>query len=92
MLNFAERFKEVLKVTSTKQIDLAQALGVTQGAVSNWVTELHLPDIETIKQIAEFLGCNAGWLAFGEGKMMCEGGQPPQNISQTVQHSPNTLE
>ena len=37
------------------QKDLVDYLGVSQSAVSNWITGIRLPDMETVSKIAKFL-------------------------------------
>ena len=39
------------------QQELAQALGVTQGAVSHWENGLRKPDIDDIVKIAQLFSC-----------------------------------
>lgn len=39
------------------QQELAQALGVTQGAVSHWENGLRKPDIDDIVKIAKLFNC-----------------------------------
>lgn len=38
-----------------KQLDFAAALGKSQGAVASWETGKSIPDIHTVKRIAELL-------------------------------------
>lgn len=57
---------EVKKVTAIKRIreqrgisqrEFAEALGVTQGAVSHWELGRRKPDIDDLIAIARFLNC-----------------------------------
>lgn len=45
---------------------LAGRVGVTRPAVSNWEADRHPPEIAMVAKLAAALGCDAGWLAFGE--------------------------
>ena len=44
-----------LKKANMKQKDLASRLKVSEAAVSSWVSGLHKPTIETIKEIAKII-------------------------------------
>lgn len=46
------RFKQLRKDSALSQVHLAEKLGVTQTAVSQWETGKSNPDIETLKKIA----------------------------------------
>lgn len=46
------------KRAGLKQQDLADALGVTQAAVSEWERGRSRPEINKLPELAEVLGCN----------------------------------
>lgn len=48
------------------QAELAEALGVTQGAVSQWETGLTMPTLPMLAKIAEVLHCTTDALLSGE--------------------------
>lgn len=41
------------------QAELAEKLGVSQGAVGNWESGIRKPDVYMLKKIAETLNCTA---------------------------------
>lgn len=53
--NFPKLLKYYLMMNNKTQKDLVDYLGVSQSAVSNWVSGIRLPDAETISKIAKFL-------------------------------------
>ena len=55
-LTLGEKIKELRKRDGKKQEDLANALGVTNQAVSRWEKDGSYPDIEMIPAIANFFG------------------------------------
>lgn len=56
------RIKEVLVAKDESNKSLAENLGVTETTVSTWCTNKNQPSIETIFEIAKFLGVDAGEL------------------------------
>lgn len=53
--SFPKLLKYHLMMNKKTQKDLVNYLGVSQSAVSNWVTGIRFPDIEIVAKIAEFL-------------------------------------
>ena len=53
--NFPKLLKYYLMLNDKSQKDLVDYLGVSQSAVSNWITGIRLPDMETVSKIAKFL-------------------------------------
>lgn len=49
--------KKLRKLHHISQIELAQNIGVTQGAVSQWETGEAKPTLENLVAIAKFFGC-----------------------------------
>ncbi|HVI49297.1 MAG TPA: helix-turn-helix transcriptional regulator [Chitinophaga sp.] len=60
------RIKEVLAAKRRTNKDLAEAIGVTQQAVSKWVTNRHQPSIPILYRIAEYLQVQAPSLLLPE--------------------------
>lgn len=54
------------KAERKSQAELAEALGVTQGAVSQWETGLTMPTLPMLAKIAEVLHCTTDALLSGE--------------------------
>ena len=55
-LNLGEKLKELRKRDGRKQEDVANALGVTNQAVSRWENDGSYPDMEMIPAIANYFG------------------------------------
>lgn len=53
--NFPKLLKYYLMLNNKSQKDLVDYLGVSQSAVSNWITGIRLPDMEIVAKIAKFL-------------------------------------
>ena len=67
-LELAQRLKYVREHLGLSQKELAQALGVSQKAVSYWERgERSMPAI-ILRRLKESLGVNPDWLLTGEGE------------------------
>lgn len=55
-INISENIRTMRKGCKLTQEQLAEALGVTVGAVSKWESAMSVPDISTIIGLAEFFG------------------------------------
>jgi SOS-response transcriptional repressor LexA len=60
-----QRIKQARNEAAISQDALAEALGVSRVAVSNWERGKDLPGIPRFKRIAEVLHCDGGWLLLG---------------------------
>lgn len=56
------------KTLGLSQSDLADILGVTQGAISQWEKGTSMPSTEKLPEIAKILGCEIADL-FDDGKL-----------------------
>lgn len=65
-----ERLQEVLSERSITQGKLAEMIGTSQPAVSQWCSGKKVPTEETISQIERRLGLTPGWLVSGLGPRM----------------------
>ncbi|MDR3551546.1 MAG: helix-turn-helix domain-containing protein [Clostridia bacterium] len=61
-IKIGARIKELRKLQNATQEQLAEALGVTNQAISRWESETGYPDIEYIIPIANFLKVTANYL------------------------------
>ena len=53
---FTENLKKLIQKNGIKNIDLAEYLGVTKSAVSNYLSGLSVPKVDTIRKLAAFFG------------------------------------
>jgi transcriptional regulator with XRE-family HTH domain len=51
------RIPELLRRKKLKQVDLAKHLGVTEGYVSQLINLLTVPNVDTLRKIAQYLDC-----------------------------------
>ena len=65
-IKIGARLKELRKKQNVTQEQLAEALGVTNQAVSRWESESGYPDIEYIVPIAKFFSVTANYLLENE--------------------------
>ncbi|AKI27583.1 helix-turn-helix domain-containing protein [Moraxella catarrhalis] len=65
---FKDRLKSARKYAGMTQVELAQAVGTSQGSISDLEVGRNKISTNTVK-IALALGVNAHWLATGEGSM-----------------------
>lgn len=54
---FSEKLKSIRKERGMTQIQLAQALNVSNGTVAMWETNERKPNIIMLKKLAKVLGC-----------------------------------
>lgn len=54
------RIRELRSAANMTQNELASMVGVSQGIVSNWETEVFLPKTRDLPMLAKALSCNIG--------------------------------
>lgn len=62
-----DRLRSAIKDGNITQSNLAERIGSTQAAVSQWCTGNKTPSRESIRAIEDTLGLRAGWLEDGQG-------------------------
>lgn len=65
-IKFAELIKKAVKEKYKSNRQLADSLGVTEQAVSNWVNGMNMPDIEMVHVICKLLEVNMEYLFLGD--------------------------
>ena len=64
-----DRIRYLLEVRKMKQTEVAQAIGITQAAISNIVTNAsRKPSAPTLLKLAAALQCNPHWIVTGQGE------------------------
>lgn len=71
-MNFAERIKKIRSEHDLSQEQMAQTLGVSRQAVSNWENNRNLPDIEMIILMARKFNLSLDQLILGSENTMAE--------------------
>ena len=59
---FAERLKEALRLTDTKQIELSRLTNIDKGTINNYLWGKYEPKQNKLSMIAEALDVNPVWL------------------------------
>ena len=54
------RIKQLRLNSQLNQVQLAAAMGVSQGVISNWESEVILPRTRDLPRLAQVLGCKIG--------------------------------
>jgi RNA polymerase primary sigma factor len=67
MDSFTRRLRLAIARKGLTQQQLAEELGVSQAAVSQWTTGRKEPGRENLSRIARALGATRDWLAYGQG-------------------------
>ena len=62
------RIHQVLNEKSMKQIELAEALGVTKSSVSQWCSNTVQPPLSKLNEIADAIGCDVTDLIISKKK------------------------
>ena len=65
-MNFADNFRKLLKQKNRTQADAAEFCDVSDNTVGNWVNKRATPSLDTLQQIADWLGVSLQELLFGE--------------------------
>jgi transcriptional regulator with XRE-family HTH domain len=63
------RIIEVLNEKGMRQIELAEALGVTKSSVSQWCSNTVQPPLSKLNKIAEAIGCDVTDLIVSKKKI-----------------------
>lgn len=63
-----ENLKRLRAARGMTQAEVAQRLGVTRQAVSSYESGRTMPDLETLKRLADILGCDLDALLYGQSK------------------------
>lgn len=66
MKTLGDRLKKAREEKRYTQMDVAQKLGITNGALSGYERNYREPDIATIKKLAELYGVSVQWLLTGD--------------------------
>ena len=61
-IQIGDKIRELRRRDGRKQEELANALGVTNQAVSRWESQTGYPDMEMIPAIANYFGVTTGYL------------------------------
>ncbi len=62
LFSVAERLKEALTLTGTKQIELARLTNIDRGTINNYLTGKYEPKQDKLSIIADALGVDPVWL------------------------------
>lgn len=65
MSNAADRLKEARQASGFTQAELAEAIGITPSAVSQWETNLSLPDVNKLVALSIILRRSIDWILRG---------------------------
>jgi transcriptional regulator with XRE-family HTH domain len=85
-----ERIRLLLEVCQLKQTEVAQKMGITQAAISNWITgSSRKPNSSSLFRLADVLGSNPTWIIYGEGEPFSQRSSPavvlhPETIPKTA--------
>ena len=66
MATIGERLRHARKTKKMTQVELAQRIGVAHSTIVRIERGQAKPTIETVEKLAEALGVQAKWLAFGD--------------------------
>lgn len=68
-MNFSEQIKKIRKDRNLTQQDMAEKLGISRQAVSNWENDKNLPDIEMLIRMSQVFHLTLDELILGGTKM-----------------------
>ena len=61
-INVAERIRELMKEHDINQVILAEKLGISQSAISNWLLKKKEPSIASLWLLADFFDVDIDYL------------------------------
>ena len=64
--NLSESLQELMKERNIDQKELAEAIGVTQPTVSNWIQQTKYPRIKRIQQLADYFNVSKSRITEGK--------------------------
>ena len=70
MTDFCRRLKEGLDIRGMKPVDLAERLGTSRGAISQYLSGKIAPRQDKLYQISQILNCSPAWLMGADLDMM----------------------
>lgn len=76
--NFRDRLTLAREHARLNMSELARRLSLTPQAIHSWESGTNIPRRRRIEQVAQVLGVDARWLAFGEGTMITAKGLPSE--------------
>jgi len=79
-MNWRNRTRQRMKDLNLTHSEMGKILGITQGAVSHYLTGHNEPSVERFMQICQALDVSADWLLFGDARS-----RPPSNLSKAAQ-------
>lgn len=75
---FNERLQTLIDLKKINQVDVANAVGVTESRVSIWLSgETKKPQRKKLQQLADLFSCDINWLAEGKGEPFPDRYTPP---------------
>jgi transcriptional regulator with XRE-family HTH domain len=80
------RIRQAREEARFSQEDVALALGITVGAVSQWENRRTLPSRSSLLKFAQLTGADPAWLESGV-KVTASGGKSPSSIVTALHHS-----
>ena len=83
-MNVAQRIFELLKIKNKKQSELAEYVGISKAAISDWKGKGTNPTTEYLVKICEFLNVSLDYLLTGEEKTNKNSVQVSGSISGSV--------
>lgn len=67
MSDIRDRIIKKMKEAGLRQIDIINALSVSKGTVSKWVSGTNVPSSEILPDLAKLLNTTPDWLIKGDG-------------------------
>ena len=81
-MTLGKRLTEARKAKGCTQKYLADLVNVTRAAVGQWELDLNVPTLANAVRVAEVLGVDPAWLAFGMAPSSCSSEQQnPQEVT-----------
>lgn len=59
---FAERLKELVEDSELTESEIGEALGLGNSAISHYITERYLPNLQTTIKLADYFNCSIDYL------------------------------
>ena len=84
VMQWFDRLRERVQELGIRQVDLAERMGIAQGAVSNVLSgRRRAASAQTLKAYADALGLNVAWVLTGEGPKLVGGTEDASTVQRS---------
>lgn len=92
MASLGSRLRSARDKSGLTQMEVAEKLGISNGAISGYERNYRDPDTDTLKRLAELYGVSIDWLKGHGNKKESAGTLPKSKLDEAVRRVNETLD